>query len=1160
MRKALAVLSLPLALAAQAAELDRLRPGDVVKGFRATALYLDESDRPIAARFVHLRTRHTLDLLRIESVPQAYTWINTIPVSDQGEPHTQEHLLLLKGTAGRRLSTRQTMSLSGSSAFTQQWRTSYFFHTAAGEDVFFELFEEKIRAMLHPTYDDEEIRREVRFFGVTQNADGTLRLEEQGTVYQEMLSHAFNQYSRLYRAMGHLVYGERHPLAYNAGGEPAAIRTMTPGDIRRFQKATHHLANMGTIAAFAPSTPVASVLERFDRVLSQADPKAKPRPADTLDKLPTPEAAPRGAIRIYEYPHRNEQQPSPMALVWPAVRRLDATEQLLAEVFIASVAGDATTNLYKLFIDGRTRKMDLGARSLAGYVYREGGHPAYVLFNDVAPANFTEEKLSAVRALVMAEIRRIASLPDGSPELAEFNARVRNRIVEARRDLVKFTGTPPGFGFRGGNSQWMDHLLLLDRVPGARKSLTLKPQVAFASRLLDSKRNFWRDYLARWELTAEPYVAVARPSPAMLQREEAERQARIAAETARLEKEYGVDDTQEALRRFQARSKAEAERIEEEARKVAAIPFVKSPPMTLDDHLRYEVVKLANGVPLVASRFDSMTSATTGLALRLDGIPREQLRYVSLLPALLSTVGVIEDGKPVPYEEMRERLRREILGLEAVFSTNVRTGRVELLLRGSGIGVEESRRALEWMRLILHAPDWRPENLPRIRDVVDQSLARLRNTMQGLEEAWVQNPAQAWQQQRNAAFLAADSFLTRTHNALRLRWLLKAAPAGDEQALAAFFTGLAAAGQGKGRAELKAMLTAERAPGLEALLPAARALATDALRDLDLALIEIPDAALAADFAYLATALRDDLAVPPAEALAKLDGVRKRILRSGGARMFLASSGALRSGLVPAVEKLAAGFAEGAHEPIAPIAPLVESRLRERDPQASPTHVSLYSPNKQGGVIITSVPAAHYNDLADREKQLDFLASRLHSGGGSHGIFLKTLAAGLAYSNGLRGSVSSGRVGYYAERTPELPQTVRFVVSELKAAKPLPHLGEYAIAQAFLESRAAQTYEARAEGIAADLADRQAPEAVRRFRESMLELRKQPDLVETLFARKDRVYGSLLPGYGGQLARDGYYFAIGPDRQLDLWAQYLEATEGAGSKLHRLYGRDYWMP
>jgi hypothetical protein len=42
----------------------------------------------MGARFVHERSGFTLDLLEIESVPQTYIWINSIPVYDQGEPHT----------------------------------------------------------------------------------------------------------------------------------------------------------------------------------------------------------------------------------------------------------------------------------------------------------------------------------------------------------------------------------------------------------------------------------------------------------------------------------------------------------------------------------------------------------------------------------------------------------------------------------------------------------------------------------------------------------------------------------------------------------------------------------------------------------------------------------------------------------------------------------------------------------------------------------------------------------------------------------------------------------------------------------------------------------------------------------------------------------------
>ena len=41
-----------------------------------------------------------------------------------------------------------------------------------------------------------------------------------------------------------------------------------------------------------------------------------------------------------------------------------------------------------------------------------------------------------------------------------------------------------------------------------------------------------------------------------------------------------------------------------------------------------------------------------------------------------------------------------------------------------------------------------------------------------------------------------------------------------------------------------------------------------------------------------------------------------------------------------------------------------------------------------------------------------------------------------------RSSVQSGRVGYYAERTPEIPQTVKFVVDTLKTADRDPQLAD----------------------------------------------------------------------------------------------------------------------
>ena len=1144
------------AMAASDVPLDQLTKGQQIQGFRVEAVYLNDANQPMGARFIHEKSGFTLDLLQIESVPQGYTWVNSIPVSEQGEPHTQEHLLLAKGTTGRAFASLDTMWLSGSTAFTQQWRTSYPFNTAAGPDVFFNIFAAQLNAMLNPNYTDEEIRREVRSFGVTENPDGTLRLEEKGSVYNEMVSSMTQPNRIVFRQMSQLVYGSGHPLAMNSGGEPSGIRTMQPRHIREFHRNTYYLGNIGTIASFPKSVPVSEILERAGAILEKAQGNTPLRKAQSLDDIPAKRPASPGTISIVEYPHRNEQQPSPIALVFPADRNLDANEQSLADLFMSAFAGDATTNVYKLFIDSKTRKLDIGAKTVFSFVNDDAGNPITIFFTDVTTPNLTNDKLAAVRQIVVDEIRRIASFPDGSPELKEFNERIASRLTQANRTLARFVNSPPGFGARGGGSQWLDHISLLEKTPEFRKSVTLKPQIAFVEGLLASDKNFWRDYLTKWKLVGtEPYVAAARPSPTLLQRDEAERVARANAEAMRLAQLYTTTDIQDALRRYRADQDAEAARIEAAAKDIKPPDFVQSPPMTLDDQLQYETRTVA-GVPLVASHFDNMTSATTGIALRLDTVPREQLRYISLLPALLTMTGVIENGRPISYEEMSERMRREILSLDAIISSNPRTERIELVLRGAGIGPAEARRALDWMTLALHSPDWRTENLPRIRDVVDQSLSQLRNTMAGSEESWVNNPADAYRVQHNPAYLAAGSFLTRTHNALRLRWLLREAAASDVAPLRSVFAQLANA-RGKSREDLK------KSPDVSALSPDARAIVTEVMKDLEVTLNEIPDSNLESDWAYVVNAIRDDLFTPPSQALANLDAVRKRILTSGGARMFTVGSSAMDRALAPSIT----GFLSRLTKSAAPAVAYdktrhVDARLLARDSAAkNPVYVGLVAPNMRGGVVNTSVPGVHFSDAGDKEKQLDFLASRLYAAYGAHGIFLKTLAAGLAYSNGLRGSVSSGRVGYYAERTPELPQTVRFVVNELKNAPRNTTLGDYTVAQVFGEFRSASNYETRAEGIAADLADKQPPDQVRRFRESILELRKDPDLGTKLFDRKDRVYARMVPGYAaGVEVPDGIFYTVGPDKQLDAWAEYLKATEGADTKLYKLYPRDYWMP
>jgi hypothetical protein len=220
----------------------------------------------------------------------------------------------------------------------------------------------------------------------------------------------------------------------------------------------------------------------------------------------------------------------------------------------------------------------------------------------------------------------------------------------------------------------------------------------------------------------------------------------------------------------------------------------------------------------------------------------------------------------------------------------------------------------------------------------------------------------------------------------------------------------------------------------------------------------------------------------------------------------------------------------------------------------------LLNANSQGGVFMNSAPLTSYHDTG-RDALLDYLAVNLYGGGGAHSVFMKTIGAGLAYSNGISVSLSSGRIGYYAERTPELPQTLKFVIGVLKAAQPAASLAEYAVAGAFQATRVASSYETRGESIAADLADGLTAAVVKRFHQAILDLKKSPDLEAELFRRASLVDARVLPGMGIK-AKDisgAVYFVIGPEKQLTAWEEYLKREDSTEARVWRLYPRDFWL-
>jgi hypothetical protein len=351
-------------------------------------------------------------------------------------------------------------------------------------------------------------------------------------------------------------------------------------------------------------------------------------------------------------------------------------------------------------------------------------------------------------------------------------------------------------------------------------------------------------------------------------------------------------------------------------------------------------------------------------------------------------------------------------------------------------------------------------------------------------------------------------------------------------------------------------------PGSDSLSASSKRLAADAAHDLEMLLPEIPDSSLAADWAGLCHGMRRDLEAGPEKTLTELDKLRRSIVERKGARMFFIGSTAEQNALARSMEQFPGLLGDGAsNEPPSRPMQAIAERLRARDPQAThPVFVGLLNANSQGGVFVNSAPGVGYHDT-DTNSLLDFLASLLYAGHGAHGIFMKTWSAGLAYSNGIRIRPLEARVNYYAERTPLLPQTLEFVIRELKNVQPDPALADYAIAGAFDGTRSALSFEERGEAMAEDLADGLTPEVVTRFHRAILDLRTRPDLADELFRRMPKVYERVLPGMGihGKDVSGAVYFVIGPEKQLGAYEQYLKKVEGPDTRLFRLYPRDFWI-
>jgi hypothetical protein len=667
---------------------------------------------------------------------------------------------------------------------------------------------------------------------------------------------------------------------------------------------------------------------------------------------------------------------------------------------------------------------------------------------------------------------------------------------------------------------------------------------------IEAGTNIWRGVIERAGLLEVPYGTAAIPSPALqYQRAEAQ-QARLAAALAAIQQRYDSADDQEAMRRFEADQAHQQAQRSIATRPIALPSFTMHPPRTFDDTLSYAQLTIG-GVPAVASYVEGAALLEVGLAFDLQALPRRLHRYLPLLPGLLRSIGVQEEGA-TPSPTFEERIQRDLYRLQTRYSIDPEANRYELMVTAAGVGPKEFSAALESVQSIMQADALRSDKLSRITDLLQHHLSTEKTLTQRPEEEWIETLAQAFRYQDNHLYLSLMAPPTRAHHLHRLSWQLAGpVPADTLQDLWSFATRLLASLRTASVTEMAQMLADVQETGLRRQL----------VDDWRAQLQAWPPALVWEGLQSLSAAALADLQVGQAQAIQEMRELQALVLNRSRMRLWLMGDRRLIQQAHPQVEVLVRSVPrQEAGAPPIDEAPVVWPRLRSRHPELAigyPAYVGYVHEGALTGNVVVTAKGPTYRDL-DESSVIAVLAGKSLAGTGPHTWYKKTWEAGLAYGNGLDVRLRQGTILYYADRCPSVRATLAFVRGMAQKVSQLtPSSVDYALAQTFAFSRTALSPSARAEAMAIDVREGLTPELMQRFSEKLLRLRHDPQLLEQLRAALPRVVATVTLGpehRAIQSAAQAIFFVIAPEWQL-------AEIEGDIPEKHlpRVWPSDFWL-
>jgi hypothetical protein len=595
-----------------------VRRVEQIPEIRVTAYEIDHART--GAKLLHLHCRDRENLFSIG--------FRTPPRDSTGVPHILEHAVLagsehypLKDVFNELLrGTLQTFL----NAFTYPDKTIYPVASQEKTD-FFNLARVYADLVLRPRLLRETFLQEGHHREFTPEGDLTIS----GIVYNEMKGAYSSPEALMYKALQENLYPGT-PYAFDSGGDPETIPTLTYDQFRAFHRAFYSPTNArfflyGDIPTEEHLAFLAEILAGFDRV-----------PVDSRIALQERWSEPRAVHGLYPIDRDEKtERKTTVNIAWMTAQNTDVETAMLLTIVADLLVGSAAAPLRKALIDSGLGEdlspvtgLERDLKQIAFAVGLRGTDP---------------DKAPAIQALILAALQRTAEvgfesdLIEGTLHQVEFHG----------REMVRGS-YPYGIVLMGRAY----HAWLYDGDP--LTDMNFPRTISEIRRKWEKAPSLFQGIVRRWFLD-NPHRLLSIMEPSRTVQEERERatRKRLADLAASL-----TEDQRSEIQREAEKLKA-FQRAPDPPEAVATLPRLPIAEISREIETIPTERQQIGGVP--AMRHDLFTNgiAYLDLAFDLAGVPEELQPLLPLLGKLTVQMG----AAGLTYEAMAKRIALHTGGL-----------------------------------------------------------------------------------------------------------------------------------------------------------------------------------------------------------------------------------------------------------------------------------------------------------------------------------------------------------------------------------------------------------------------------------------------------------------------------------------------------------------